>query len=69
MLIVDKEKFEQSKKRVQKQILDHSIDGVYLRNLMFKKNQIEVEGIIKEGTPYIRTDDLVMDNDSRSMHR
>ena len=64
MLIVDKKK-----KKIEKQILNDSIDGAYLRDLNFRKDQIEIEGSVKSLSPSIRVDELLLDNDSRNMHR
>ncbi len=69
MLILDKKKFEEKRKKLERRILNDSIDGAYLRNLVLKKDEVQVEVHKENLSPSTRIDDLIIDNDSRFMHR
>ncbi len=69
MLIVDKNKYEKSKERLERQILNDDVDGKYLRDLVLKDDVVVVEGVKEDLVPSTRVDDYQLDNDSRVLHR
>jgi hypothetical protein len=69
LLIVDKNKYEKSKERLERQILNDDVDGKYLRDLVLKDDVVVVEGVKEDLVPSTRVDDYQLDNDSRVLHR